>query len=147
MIQLSKDQIKSIAGDLDMGMKCYCSLDNSEVITLPDFDNNMYAEEELWEKDIEKLNKNFHRYVTIEGMSSHKSFNTMLEFVDTVDDLKLREKLIYMLGKPHPFRNFKNEIDYSDDYREKWFQFKEQRYIEWVESQIEEYNAVHTSEN
>jgi Uncharacterised protein family (UPF0158). len=146
MIQLSKDQIKSIAGDLEMGMKCYCSLDNNEIVTLPDFDNNIHAEVDLWEKEIEKLNKNFDRYVVIESMSSHKAFNTMVEFIDSIDDQDLKRKLIYLLNRPHPFRSFKNEIDYSGEYRDKWFRFKEERYIEWVESQIEEYNSIQNFE-
>jgi hypothetical protein len=146
MIQLSKDQIKSIAGDLEMGMKCYCNLETSEIITLPDFDNN-HVDEELWEKDITKLNKDFHRYVTIEGMSSHKAFKVMMEFVDTIADHKLRERLIYMMDKPHPFRNFKNEIQDSFNYREKWNKFREEKTIEWVESQINEYNLAHKPEN
>jgi len=146
MIQLSKGQIKSIAGDIEMGMKCYCNLDTSEIITLPDFDNNSHVEEELWEKDIKRLNDNFHRYITIEGMSSHKSFKVMMEFVDSIADQKLRERLIYMMDKPHPFRNFKNEITDSFNYLEKWNKFKEDKTIEWVESQINEYNSIHKSE-
>ena len=57
----------------------------------------------------------------------------MEEFIDTVDDEQLKQKLIYALNRNKPFRNFKYEIDYSDEYRQRWFDFKNRKYFEWVE--------------
>jgi len=44
------------------------------------------------------------------------------------------------LSRKHPFRNFKNIIDNSGPYRQELFDYKSQRYIEWVKDLIEAYN-------
>ena len=44
------------------------------------------------------------------------------------------------LNRAHPFRNFKDEIDYQEEYRERWFKFKTGKYIEHVERQIIDFN-------
>jgi hypothetical protein len=62
----------------------------------------------------------------------------MADFVETVDNEKLRESLIQALDRPKPFRNFKFTIDNSGPYRDKWFKFKDKKLIEWVESQLQE---------
>jgi hypothetical protein len=44
--------------------------------------------------------------------------------------------LFTALSKKHPFRNFRNIIDNSGEYRQVWFEFKEKKYIEYVKRQI-----------
>ena len=39
MINLTKDQIKEIAEQLDCGMRCYINKETGEIKTTPDFDN------------------------------------------------------------------------------------------------------------
>ena len=71
----------------------------------------------------------------------------MVDFTDLVDNSALREKLINSLYRSKPFRNFKWIIDNSGDYRQKWFEFKNQKYIEWVEKKISELNSMEESGN
>lgn len=52
-----------------------------------------------------------------------------------------------MLNRSKPFSNFKWIIDNSGDYRQKWFDFKNQKYIEWVEEKISELNSMEEFEN
>lgn len=73
-------------------------------------------------------------------MDSRESFTVMAEFVDTVEDEKLREKLDLGLSLSRPFRNFKDIIDGEPKYRKKWFEFKSARYIEYVKEQLDRYN-------
>ena len=64
----------------------------------------------------------------------------MADFAEVVEDINLQKKLINALNRPKPFRNFMWNIDNSGDYRQKWFQFKNKRYIQWVTEQIESYD-------
>ncbi len=136
MINLSKDQIKEIAEQLDCGNRCYINKETGDIKTTPDFDNG-YADEELWADVLKELEENWNKYIQIEKMESHESFDIMADFADSVDSRELRDNLINALNKKHPFRNFKWVVDNSGPYRQKWFDFKNQRLIEWVKDQLE----------
>lgn len=56
---------------------------------------------------------------------------------ESVEDARLRYKLIDALYRSKPYRNFKTIIDYSGPYRKEWFIFKKSRFIEWVKEQID----------
>ena len=142
MIELSHEQIKSIAGDLECGMRCYLNLKSKEIKTILDFDRHIGADEELWEDEIRELEENWTDYFEIENMTSRESFSVMEDFTEQVEDQNLKDRLKYALNRPKPFQNFKYEIDYSGEYRQKWFDFKSERYIEWVRDQINRHNEM-----
>lgn len=138
-INLTPKQIEYIADSLDAGMCCYYNLKTKEITEIPNFDNWM-SDEEPWQEDIDKIEENWGDYFKIEPMDSNSSFQVMVDFIDTVDNKNLKEKLIKSLNKPKSFRNFKWEIDNSGEVRQKWFDFKKTKYISWVNSKIEEEN-------
>ena len=76
-----------------------------------------------------------------EKMDSRESYRVMENFVDLVEDTELKNKLDLGLSLSKPFRNFKDIIDSESEYREKWFQFKKQKYIEYVIEQIDFHNS------
>ena len=145
-MKLTEQQIKEVVDNLDGGMRCFYNLKSGVIKILPNYENMMIADEELWEKEIEELDKNWDDYFEFEALTSRASFMIMDDFVDTVDDQILQGRLINALNRPKPFRNFKWEIDNSGVYREKWFDFKEMRYIEAVKQQIENYNKASDGE-
>lgn len=145
MIKLTKDQIKELADQLDCGNKCYINKETGFIIFTPDF-NSGYADEELWEDDINELEENWDNYVEIDRMESHESFKIMADFAENVDSRELRDSLINALNKKHPFQNFKWVVDNSGLYRQKWFDFKNQRLIEWVNDQLEVLDSEHDNE-
>ncbi len=113
MIHLTKDQIKEIAEQLDCGNRCYVNKETADIITTPDFDNG-YADEELWADVLEELEENWDKYIQIEKMESHESFDLMADFADSVDSRELRDSLINALNEKHPFRNFKWVVAIQD---------------------------------
>jgi hypothetical protein len=137
MIKLTKDQVKEIADQLDVGMKCYINKETGEIVSVLDFESWPTADTELWEDVLNELEENWDKYIEIERMKSHESFEIMADFAETVDDKDLQNKLILSLNKRHPFQNFKWQIDNSGPYRQKWFDFKNQRIIDWVRNQLE----------
>jgi Xaa-Pro aminopeptidase len=145
MIKLTKDQIKELADQLDCGNKCYINKETGIIIFTPDFDSG-YADEELWEDNINELEENWDKYVEIDRMESYESFEIMADFAENVDSRELRDSLINALNKKHPFQNFKWVVDNSGPDRQKWFDFKTQRLIEWVNDQLEVLDFEHDNE-
>ncbi len=132
--------MKEIADWLDVGMRCYFNKQTGEIISIPNFDNWIGADEELWEEAIQELEENWENYVEFDGMTSRDSFRVMADFTDTVDNIKLQDRLVDALNKRKPFQNFKWVIDNSGEYRQQWFDYKKMRYIEWVADQLEAMN-------
>jgi len=65
----------------------------------------------------------------------------MEEFTETLDDSNSLKNMLYeALSRGKPFRNFKNIIDNSGEYRQKWFAFERQWLKEWVREKIEHMN-------
>lgn len=137
MINLTESQIKEIADQLDSGLKCYIHKESGEIVSVLDFDSWPGGDTEPWEEVLNELEENWDKYVEIERMESRESFEIMADFSKTVDDKNLQNKLTTALNKKHPFQNFKWQIDNSGPYRQKWFDFKNQRLIEWVKDQLE----------
>ncbi|MEL7121854.1 MAG: UPF0158 family protein, partial [Bacteroidota bacterium] len=133
----TKDQIKEIAEQLGVGMKCYINQETDEIKIMVDFDDP-YVNMEFWEEDKEELESNWGSYYEVDKMPSRNSFMIMEEFIELVNDRRLKERLIWALNQRKPFRNFKYEVEGST-YREKWFKFKDEANYKWVERQIKGY--------
>ncbi len=147
MISLSKEKIKEIAENLDCGMKCYYYKKTEEITTIIDFDSHIGADEELWEDVINEVDEHWDDYVEFERMDSRESFRVMEDYAYFVDDSDLKDKLIDALNRPKPFGNFKWIVDNSGEYRQLWFDFKNQKYIEWVEARISDLNSMEEFDN
>ncbi len=139
-VNLNNEQIKEIASELDIGMNVYVNKVTKEIKSLINFDHHIYAEEELWEDDINEIEKNFDSYIEFEPMDSRQAFRVMEEFVETLDNSEIKNKLELGLSLSKPFRNFKDILENYLEYREKWFSFKESKYIEFVKEQLDDYN-------
>lgn len=139
-MNLTEQQIIEIADNLEAGLNCYFNLKTGEIKTILNFDSWQGADEEPWEEDINEIEENGSDYYQFEGMESRDSFRLMADFIDTIDEQKLANRLINALNRRKPFQNFKWEIDNSGEYRQQWFDFKKSRYIEWVKIQIDAHN-------
>ena len=145
-MELTDKEINEIAENLDCGLRCFFNLKTREIKTVLNLDSWQSADEELWEDALKEIEDNSSDYFEFEGMSSRDSFNSMVDFIDTIDNLRLQERLTRALNKSKLFRNFKWEIDNSGDYRQKWFDYKKVRFIEWVKAQIEDFNTAKIQE-
>jgi hypothetical protein len=92
-MELTHDQIKSIAEELEIGMRVFVNLETKNIKSLPDFDNNIYSDEELWEDDIKEIEEDMDNYLQFDPMSSHESYSMMEEFAGKVEDEALGNKL------------------------------------------------------
>ena len=125
--------IEEIADLLDSGMKCYLNISTGEVIPVPDDEDLIDME---IDPIIDELKENPSAYLEFQTMTSHESFDVMMDFAMNIDDARFKTQLLAVLNAKSPFRNFKSKLDSSDDYRQKWFDFKKTRYVEHVKMQI-----------
>ena len=140
-MKLTKQQIIDIADNLDCGIKSYIHLKTGKIINIIDIESWEDAAEDFEEEDRNEIEENSDDYFEFEKMSSHTSFTIMEDFIQTIDNTSLQEKLVQVLQRPKPFGNFKWEIDNSGKYRQQWFDYKKERFIGYVEGLIEGFNV------
>ena len=144
-IQLTSDQINEIAEELECGNRCFYHYASRKVKGLIDRDLPYYDPLDETEEEWAEIDENVDEYVELQKMNSSESFAVMEAFIDRVSDQRLASRLSRALARPKPFRSFKAEIDESD-YREKWFQFKKAKMVEWVEEQVHNHNSYASPE-
>ena len=139
MKSLTQEQIKEIAEELDCGFRCFWSKKDGDILFIPDFYRYPDMDTDAFAEEIEKLDNNFCDYAEIEQMKSHDNFQIMTDFIETLTDSnKLKVKLLYALNKKKPFREFMYVIDNAAFYRQKWFDFKNERIRKWVKERFDE---------
>jgi virginiamycin A acetyltransferase len=140
-IKLTREQIKEFFEELDMGNKCYYHFPTGTIVSYFDdiegvMDDETAEEVEKIEADIEE---NGDDYFEFQKMTSRESFSIMEDFIETISDKRLADRLAHAISKSKPFRHFKDIVDDSS-YRDKWFRFRDERGIDWIEQQISDYN-------
>ncbi|MEP6845062.1 MAG: UPF0158 family protein [Panacibacter sp.] len=140
-IILTQVIIKDIAGNLECGNNCWYHIPTGKVLWAPTRDEAFDLDKEIWRETFEEIDSKMHECIAFECLDTHESFRILESFAENeVDDKVLRTKLITALANKKPFRHFKLIVDNSN-YREAWFAFKNQWYIEYVEEELERYNS------
>jgi len=136
-MKLTAKQINEIAQELEAGMKVFLNRETLEYKSVLDWDD--MVDPEIWEEEIEKIENEWTDYIVINKMESRDAFRVMEDFVDEIDDQRLKEDLIKILSRKSPFANFKAEIE-SSEYRKKWFAFRIKCYEDYVKEQLKDEN-------
>ena len=138
MVNLTKAQIKEIADELLCGLTAFIHKETGEFVFVPD-PNEPYVDTEAWASEFKKLEDHPLDYYEIRKMTSSQAFDVMADFTDQLtNNHHLQNRLITALSKKKPLREFKFIIDDSGGYRQKWFDFRDAKLLEWVEQQIEQ---------
>ena len=137
MATLDERQINEIAEQLDCGFRAFHHKKTGELVFIIDTCRFPAADVDAFEEENERLESNPDEYVEIEAMGSNDSYRAMTDFAEQVPDTTLQNALFRALNKRGPFREFKFVIDNSGDFRQQWFDFKNQRYIDWVMQQVD----------
>jgi hypothetical protein len=132
-MSISEEHIAEIAEYLECGMLCFYHRPTETIEFYPD----EIMEEELWEELIDKIESDRNNYDRFEKMDSRQSFKVMEDFAVSLKDDDFKAEAFERLSNRKPFRNFKYLIEASE-YRQDWFDFKKQAYIQWVKEQIED---------
>lgn len=137
-MELSEKQIEDIAEDLECGFRIFLNTETKEIKTILEWDE--LASDEFWETELTEIEQDPDKYIEFDKMDSRKEFRLMEDFVETVDNEELKKKLELGLRLSKPFRNFKDIIDDENEYKQKWFEFKRARYIDFVKEQLSDYH-------
>ena len=129
--------IKEIAQELDCGNDCYYNPKTNELITIPNFGEMLDEDKfrESFRAELKKVKKNKADFIKIEVLESFESFKIMEHFIAQIADEQFQAELEIILERKKPFHNFKNRIDNSD-YRQNWFDFKQDELKKIVETQL-----------
>jgi hypothetical protein len=133
-MRLTSKQINEIAQDLEAGFKVYLNKETLEFEAVLDWDE--MTDSGLWEEIMKKIENEWTNVMLFEKFESREAFQKMEDFLDEIDDKKLREDLIKILNRKSPFANFKYEIETST-YRQQWFDFRTMKHEEYVRQQLD----------
>jgi hypothetical protein len=142
MIKLTTTQIIEIADSFEMGDLCFIDTKTNEIKTSIDIAK---CAEEIDDDEILKtykeLTSNSDRYIEIPKPDSRQIFSIMESFVNSIDNTNFRDRLYEALNNKKPFQNFKYHIDNSNEYRQKWFNYRKAKIIDWVSEQVDRLDA------
>jgi hypothetical protein len=113
----------------------YLDLKTGEIIQIFDDIMDPDEKEELDDKVEEGLGK---RYITIPNAESYDGYQDMENFIETVKDVKLKEKLYNAITRKGAFRRFKDVLNSYPKERERWFKFKDEKVMERVNEWLDE---------
>jgi hypothetical protein len=134
---LSGELKKEIADLLDSGMICFYHIDKCELEYYPDELKSESFDSELWEETMDKIERDYNSYIKFEGMDSNKSFKMMEDFINHIEDSKLKSRFFEAIHRRKPFQQFKHLLLFYPDLRQQWFGYKQKRLTEYVEEIID----------
>lgn len=112
---------KEIAGELECGLRVFVHKENNSLVSIPDEDKFLDIEDELWKETKRHLKKNARDYFEIEKWSAREEFELMAQFAEQkVKDKRIQNILMSVLSERKPFSRFKEVINQSGPYRQKW---------------------------
>ena len=136
LIKPTEQQFQEIADTLTSGLLVYFNVVTGVYIAMPD--PEIYADDEfgdLYDEDRNELDNNVENYIVFREMDSYQAYKVMSSFVETIDDINLKNALLNALSQAKPFRKFKNILENSENYLKKWDAFRLQQYTKWVKEQ------------
>lgn len=140
-LDLSKEQIKEIAGSNDVGLDVFLDTATLELIGVPSMEKYAIDElDEYYAADRTRIESDEESYIRIACPSSQDSYEIMFSFTELLETSSLKAKLLIALDQPKPFRNFKRIINHSA-LRKDWFEYKDFMLEKRVEKIIAQHNC------
>jgi Uncharacterised protein family (UPF0158) len=140
------DTIKEIADQLESGMKCFYHLSTGNLEYYPDeLSGHAGFDEEPWQESIDKVENNYHEYIRFDAMDTHESFRMIETFIGDIREESIRQRFEDAISYKKPFQNFKQLLHSYPELQQQWFVFKKQKYIDWVQQQIDAYRSSQTT--
>ncbi len=123
-------------------MRCFINQETMEVEINPGEDYYFMEDDE---DPVQEALNNPDKYLPVEPVSTREAFSVMADFVETVKDKHLQQRLIDALNGRKPFANF-NHLVHTTTVREQWFDFKNNAYTEMAKEWIEENASLELKE-
>jgi hypothetical protein len=114
--------------------RCFINQETLEVeIHAGEYDFDVTGEEDTAQEALDNPGK----FLPVEAVSPREAFTVMADFVETVKDKHMQQRLTDALNGRKPFANF-NHLVHTTNVREQWFDFKNRAYTEMAKEWIEE---------
>lgn len=113
----------------------YLDLKTGEIIQIFDDIMDPDEKEELDGKVDEGLGE---RYIAIPNAESYDGYKDMENFIETVKEVKLKEKLCNSIARKGAFKRFKDVLNSYPKERDRWFKFKDEKVKERVNEWLDE---------
>ena len=134
-MNIKEATIKDMADFLLIGNTCFLHSITGDFEHYPTEVDLLFDEENPWQEIIDKVENNRSDYIRIDPMDSHRAFTVMATFAEELEAGMFREKLFNALNRPKPFSHF-NHLIHQSDFRQAWFNFRQEKYEAWVKEQI-----------
>lgn len=141
MIQLSEQDLFEAATAIRRGKEVYVNRNHGRMLIADDPERNVRADPEVFEAVMQDVSTDPDAYVHIERMSATEAIKIMSAFTDRVRNQELWQALTYAIKRPNPFQNFKAELNRFPKNYERWRQFRQQKYTEYVRQTLEKEQA------
>lgn len=139
-MELSEEQINEIVEGLESGIQTFVNIESKKIMTILEWDE--FTDAEFWETMMREIEENPDKFLQFQKMNADQGFQILEEFVETIDDEKLKRKLETGLRQQDPFENFKIILENNNTYKQKWIEFKHARYVAYVKEQLAVYNKT-----
>jgi hypothetical protein len=136
----TKENIKAIAEQLDCGFRAFIHKTTGQLIFVPDENNLTSIDLDPWDEEFKVLENNSQDFCEIESWTSSEAFDVMSEFAEQLEDRRLQNRLFEALRRRKPFREFKFVIDSAGDFRQEWFDFKNNWQQQYVAKELQRIN-------
>lgn len=136
MDQLNEHDIEEAATAVRRGMDVYIHRAHGRMLIADDPERNVRADPEVFEAIMQDVSTDPDAYVHIERMPAAEAIQIMSAFTDRVRNQELWQALSYALKRPNPFQNFKGELRRYPKNYERWRQFRQVRYVDYVKKTI-----------
>ena len=117
MIKLS--EIKDALDNVDISSTCYFNKETNDILWQWDYNKeySTYKEEDEANDNIINMFDYFYK----------NDYDIMQDFIDTIEDVNLREKLYDATRGRGAFSRFRNIIE-SNDLLDDWYKYKDEKY-------------------
>lgn len=132
MAQLSEAEINEAATAIRRGMEVYVHREHGRMLIADDPERNVRADPEIFEAIMQDVSTDPDAYVHIERMPTAEALQVMKDFTDRVRNQELWQELTYALKRPHPFQTFKSELAKFPKNYDKWREYRQLRYRQYV---------------
>jgi hypothetical protein len=116
--------------DRDGDGRWFLDSDTGEVLRLNDSDDDDPADQ---------INEGDERYIVIPYQGSDAGYRDMADFIDSVNDNRMRALLESAINGTGAFRRFKDVLQEHPQERERWFAFQKERayhrILRWLETE------------
>jgi len=141
MIQLTEQDLFEAATAIRRGKEVYVNRNHGRMLIADDPERNVRADPEVFEAVMQDVSTDPDAYVHIERMSAPEAIKIMAAFTDRVRNQELWQALSYAIKRPNPFQNFKAELNRFPKNYERWRQFRQKKYSEYVKETLEKEQA------